>query len=347
MPVQSHVDCPLESTISRQYVAGLCNALEQDLETVRRGLRRFELRVWGASVERVSLRRYCEFLEWLAVELSRPHLGLELSQCGGPERMGTIGYLFLGSRTLEVALRGFSHYIGEVQNASEMILEKDGEFASYEYRVDDNRITHRRQDSECSLGHCWKLMKLFSGNTCRLALVEFEHDRPNDDNKQCERTFNAPVLFGQSSNRLHFRTDALSICSSFGDHHLAPILEEQLEKSAPRDADVQSFSSQVTSTIAAYGLQRGMGAKSIAGVLGVSETTLYRRLALENSSFKALTDDMRKSLATRLLASSSVSIGDVAVRLGYADSACLTRAFYRWFDMSPWTYRQTYRFRRS
>lgn len=342
MPTESHADCRPESTISRQYVAGFCDAIDQYPDVVREGLRLFELRVRGENVERVSLRRYCEFIEWLAVQLNRPYLGLELSQCGGPERMGAIGYLFLGSRTLEIAFRGFSHYISEIQDYSDMILEKDGEFASYEYRVDDNRIVHRRQDNECSLGHCWRLMQLFSGKSSHLVLVEFEHDRPGDDNRPYDRVFNAPVIFGQSSNRLHFRTDDLSICSSFGDHHLAPILEDQLKKSAVIAADIQSFSDQVTSIIMTHGLQQGMVAKSIAGVLGISETTLYRRLALENTSFKTLTDDLRKSLATRLLASNSVPIGEVAERLGYADSACLTRAFYRWFGTSPWKYRHSH-----
>lgn len=332
-----------ESTISRQYVLGFCDAIDTCPEVVSRGLRQFELRVRGENIERVSLRRYCEYIEWLSVQLNRPYLGLEISQCGGPERLGTVGYLFLGSRTLEVALLGFSHYISEIQDNSEIILKRDGQFASLEYKVDDNRIVHRRQDNECSIGHCWRLMKLFTGNSSSLVLVEFEHDRPGDNSRAYERVFNAPVIFGQSSNRLHFRSDDLNICSSLGDQHLADILQHQLEKSAVEATDVELFSNQVRSIIMSHGLQQGVVAKSIVGVLGISESTLYRRLALENTSFKALTDDVRKSLATRLLVSNAVTIAEVAGRLGYADSACLTRAFYRWFGTTPMQYRRSHR----
>jgi AraC-like DNA-binding protein len=125
-------------------------------------------------------------------------------------------------------------------------------------------------------------------------------------------------------------------------HRDASLNEYVAYESAVIAADIQSFSDQVTSIIMTHGLQQGMVAKSIAGVLGISETTLYRRLALENTTFKTLTDDLRKSLATRLLASNSVPIGEVAERLGYADSACLTRAFYRCFGTSPWKYRHSH-----
>jgi AraC-like DNA-binding protein len=336
-----------ESTISRQYVLGFCDAIDTAPEVISQGLRQFELRVRGENIERVSLRRYCEYIEWLAVELNRPHLGLEVSQCGGPERLGAVGYLFLGSRSLEIALRGFSHYFSEIQDNSKIILKRDGKFASLEYKMDDNRILHRRQDNECSLGHCWRLIQLLSGNSSSLVLVEFEHDRIGNDNRPYERVFNAPVIFGQSSNRLHFRSDDLSICSSLGDQHLANILEHQLEKTAVEDPGVELFSDQVRSIIMSLGLQHGIAAKSIAGTLGISETTLYRRLALEKTSFKSLTDDVRKSLAIRLLVSNSVTIREVAERLGYADSACLTRAFYRWFGTSPMKYRRSHRMDRT
>jgi AraC-like DNA-binding protein len=48
-----------------------------------------------------------------------------------------------------------------------------------------------------------------------------------------------------------------------------------------------------------------------------------------------LLDDARHVEARRLLQSSSVSLSEIAAKLGYADTATFTRAFRRWCGTSP------------
>jgi len=43
-----------------------------------------------------------------------------------------------------------------------------------------------------------------------------------------------------------------------------------------------------------------------------------------------------------LLLRSNLSIGEIAVRLGYADTAHLTRSFRQWQGYSPRDFRRTY-----
>ena len=69
--------------------------------------------------------------------------------------------------------------------------------------------------------------------------------------------------------------------------------------------------------------------------LAMSERTLRRRLREEGTSFRALADEVREALAEELLRTGSLSVEEVARRLGYAETASLTHAFTRWKGVSP------------
>ena len=74
---------------------------------------------------------------------------------------------------------------------------------------------------------------------------------------------------------------------------------------------------------------------AVATSLAMSERTLRRRLREEGTSFRALADEIREALAEELLRTGSLSVEEVARRLGYAETASFTHAFTRWKGVSP------------
>lgn len=79
----------------------------------------------------------------------------------------------------------------------------------------------------------------------------------------------------------------------------------------------------------------------VADVLNVSPRTLARRLADEGASYRALVDELRQALAEEMLRNSPLTTAQIANRLGYTDSANFIRAFKRWRDMTPRSFRST------
>jgi AraC-like DNA-binding protein len=77
----------------------------------------------------------------------------------------------------------------------------------------------------------------------------------------------------------------------------------------------------------------------VAGALGLSERALRRRLAAVGTSFRALADGVLAPLAMRFLRDTSLSVAEVAERLGYAEPASFVRAFRRWTDTTPEAFR--------
>jgi AraC-like DNA-binding protein len=329
-----------EPTISYQFVSTLFDAIHEEPDVIREGLARYELGGLDPDTAKVSLRRYIALFEWLAERLGRPYLGLELSQLGGPEMLGVISYMFFASKDLEAAIRNFGHYLQALQEHSRLTIEIDDEYAHIDYGILDDRITQRRQDSEYSIGHTWHLMQLFAANNCQLTMVEFEHDRPPGGEGPYRRIFGAPVLFRRRANRLHLRAEQLAIRSRSGDPNLFPILEAHIQQLIARSHSIETFADQVRSQLTHEAISRGVRAKEVAAQLGISVATMHRRLSAEDLSFKQISDEASKSLAALLIEQRSLPVATIASRLGYSETAALTRAFHRWFGMSPRAYRR-------
>lgn len=83
--------------------------------------------------------------------------------------------------------------------------------------------------------------------------------------------------------------------------------------------------------------------ESVARHMGISASTLQRRLAAEGVSFRQLLNETRRDLAERYLKEGRRPIKDVAYSLGFADLSNFTRAFRGWFGMSPREYQKTTR----
>lgn len=77
----------------------------------------------------------------------------------------------------------------------------------------------------------------------------------------------------------------------------------------------------------------------IAVTQSVSPRTLIRKLKRGNTSYNAILEDVRKTLAIDYLLRSSMSVTRISYRLGYQDPSNFGRAFRNWFGVSPGQYR--------
>ncbi len=76
-------------------------------------------------------------------------------------------------------------------------------------------------------------------------------------------------------------------------------------------------------------------AEHIAELLTVSRRTLVRRLEEAGVSFKDLLSHVRCTRAVHYLLVEQLSTPEIVERLGYSDRAAFSKAFKRWFGVSP------------
>ncbi len=114
------------------------------------------------------------------------------------------------------------------------------------------------------------------------------------------------------------------------------VLEKRLWDTAPA-SDFADALRQLAGTVLTDGDPPRI--ETMAEVTGLSVRTLQRRLAKHGLSHSQIVEQARYQTATRLLGGSDIRITDIAMDLGYADSAHFTRAFKRWAGVTPSEYR--------
>ena len=81
----------------------------------------------------------------------------------------------------------------------------------------------------------------------------------------------------------------------------------------------------------------------IAERLGMSSSTLRRRLMEEDTSYQKIKDDCRKSMAIDYLHQYDYKIHEIGDLLGFAETSSFVRSFKKWTGMTPKAYRDSSR----
>jgi AraC-like DNA-binding protein len=82
------------------------------------------------------------------------------------------------------------------------------------------------------------------------------------------------------------------------------------------------------------------GAEDVALALGISRSTLQRRLREEATSYQAVLDATRRDMAIRYLTKTTLRVEEIASVLAYRDANSFSRSFRRWTGQAPVAFRQ-------
>lgn len=147
------------------------------------------------------------------------------------------------------------------------------------------------------------------------------------------------LRFGQADNRLVFDASTLDLPLITADPAALQLTREHCE----RELDALGLAGPFLERVRALALHGSGGARSLESVaaqLHLSSRTLKRRLAALRTTYSAILDAERQRRARTLLQSTSLSMDEIAERLGYSDVANFSRAFRRWTGKTPGAVRQ-------
>lgn len=83
--------------------------------------------------------------------------------------------------------------------------------------------------------------------------------------------------------------------------------------------------------------------EQLAREMFIDVRTLRRHLSQEGTSYRAVIDEVRSTLAASLLSDRALAIERVAAQLGYSDAAGFSTAFKRWHGVAPAVFRRSRR----
>ncbi|CAI6033984.1 helix-turn-helix transcriptional regulator [Cohnella sp. JJ-181] len=173
------------------------------------------------------------------------------------------------------------------------------------------------------------------GTGLPLTAARVEFSQAMGDSKTLEAYFGCEVRIGTAYNRLTLRREDLDRPFISDNEELVAILAPVLDRSL----DARQRGLSTSETVVALIKRRLAGGRidiqAIAKELGMSERTLQRRLAEEQSSFKQLLMQARHEQARAYLADTTLDIKEVAFLIGYEDQNSFYRAFRLWEGDTP------------
>jgi AraC-like DNA-binding protein len=265
------------------------------------------------------------------------HLGLLLGQQAEPSHLGIAGFLVRAAPNVEQALKALAENLDLHDESGAVTLDVGPDFSTLSFSVILNGVSAIDQIYDISAVMMCKIMQALCGpewcaSTIRLARREPEDPAPF-------RKFFGKVLF----------FDSTECAITFGNSCLkrqAPTADAMLYKHLCQEAnELHALQHHELIEELPGALRRGLlteqfAAHHIAGVFGLHERTLHRRLRAAGTSFRQELDQARMSVSEQLLGSTSLPVCDIANALGYADSSGFIRAFQRWCGTTPSSWRK-------
>ncbi|WP_454284784.1 AraC family transcriptional regulator [Rhizobium leguminosarum] len=278
----------------------------------------------------LPMARYVALFEDAATITGEPALGARMGTGFKPADIGPIGMLFALSPTIRSAFERLSKYVNAVQGAtSSGVFEENGDFV-WTYRIVDPSMWPRRQDSEFTIAASCQLVRSCFRRGWRPIEIQLEHQAPRDASV-LERIYGAPILFGQSGNRIVMnKADADRVYRS-EDKSLIEILERHIGDLVNEPVAGDVVTEKVQALISIYLGQRPITVATLAVELKMSPRSLQRRLSEEGVSLRDLVRQHRQTLAAHYLGDQQVApMSEIARVLGYADNTVLWRALRSW-----------------
>ncbi len=292
----------------------------------------------GARVPRAALDR----LWVLAVEATgNPAFGLTAARFVGQTTFHALGYAVLASTTLREAFERVIRYRRLIGDVLQLALIDTGD--GYRFTIDVSAhpdMPFQAVDAVAAIS-AQQARLLHAPRVCTPAAVWFARPAPVDATPY-RRAFRAPVAFAQSQNALCFSRRDIEDLLPSGNAELARGNDEVLVRHLA-GLDATRVAHRLEQALLAA-LPDGPPSKpALARRLGMSTRTLQRRLVAEGTSFSALLESARFTLARSYLAEGRRSVTEIAFLLGFADTSTFSRAFTRWAGCSPRTWATRHR----
>lgn len=288
-----------------------------------------------ANADAVPIARWQNWLE-RAVALCPQRIApaLDIGARVAPRHVGVLGYLVASAGTLGEAVAAYRRY--------ERLF----------YGVDIvQTIVHRDEIELCwppsdpPLGH-------LADSVAIAALVSFLRRQldaapaptriafihpPVAAHEQAayEAFFGCPVLFGDRHTRVCFPAAYLALPMRQADPQLRDLLDRQAQALLQALPDPDPFDRALRNVLLRLLPEGAATLPRAARELHTSVRSVQRRLAARDLSWQQVLDQTRARLAHDYLHDRALSLGDIALLLGYSEQSAFTRAFRRWTGTTP------------
>lgn len=265
-------------------------------------------------------------------------LGLLLGERTDPSSLGVAGFMLKSAANVGEALSSLVRYLDLHDRGAVASLNIQGDQARFGYTIHLSGVESSGQIYDLAMTIACGIMRSICGSRWQPTKVHLSRKKPADP-VPYRRFFQAPVFFDTLRSELVFASRWLGHPLVSAD----PLLHRYLEIEAGKmHASLPlTLVGELQRLLLAALPEAKQGAGDIAKMLGMHERTLHRKLRSEGATYRQVLEAVRYEMARQLLALDSLSLGQIAAALGYANVAAFSRAFKRWSGVSPRDWRAT------
>lgn len=250
-----------------------------------------------------------------------------------PGDLYAMGFTFLSSSTLVSALSRVARYNEVVDRVISFVMTE----SETEIKLSYNNSLTDLQDIPALEVARWSVLTAL----CRKAKseqfsplsVSLKQDRP-DCIKSYQDYFQCEVKFGQSESSVTFDKKLAGENLPAKNKGLLLINEKALIDYID-NLNQNDIQRKVAKLILENLASSKVSDEEIAQSLFMSTRTLQRRLTNEGTSYKQVLEDVRKRLVVEYLNDKKLSLSEISFLLGFSEQSSFTRAYKRWFGISP------------
>ncbi len=283
----------------------------------------------------IPFAQFVYLLENTADQLNFPDIALQMARQQDIMVLAPLGPMLNRCRDLSEALGVIIKYLRFLVSGYQVDIQVRNEHMQVSFHCEIPQIKQLVQFQDYALASAVTILNELLGHTHPIRGCYFLRDEQDAARaRQYASYFGCPVAF--AANQLSITVDS---------RILKQDIEPIVSKLANRIHDSVQFQSrdwinQVAKVLSYTLTNNTCNIRDVAAAMGYSQRTLQRKLQEQGTSFRALLDSVRFTLANHYLTESQYRLTDIALLLGYSNQSAFTRSYHRWSGVYPMEVRQ-------
>jgi len=247
-------------------------------------------------------------------------------------------YLFSCAPTLRDACLAWVKFIPIRTNAYRLSFEEDDTGGYVEWPILEGR-GEWRQNMFARIGWATQMLERALEQQVPPILIELATSPPKKKSA-FQKKYQGRLKFGASHNRIFIPKALLNRPLRQSDNHLYQIILKSAVEELDNFGQLESPLTRIANEVASNLAHGACTLPHISAKLGMSQRAVQRLLEREGTSFRKMSEEIRRSAADRYLRGTDLPMKEIAYLIGFSELSTFSRAVKSWFGMSPRKYRE-------
>lgn len=301
----------------------------------------FDLTVVDDPMGVTSISTLYAIFERVAEELQHDAIIFDIYHSLDVGAFSVFDYLFLCAPSLRGGCRSWVRFFPLRSNAYQVRFEENETEPYFEWPILEGR-GEWRQNLFARVAWAARQIEVALDDPFPPVSFEIAAPEPKRPSRFLDR-YRGRIRFGSRQNRILFPPTLLETPLKRHEQSLYAIIEQtainELEALEANRSPLSQISAQITDNLTTGAITL----PQVAENLGQSARAVQRTLEKAGTSYRQLTEEIRRSTAARYLQTTDLPMKEVAFLVGFSELSTFSRAVKNWFGVPPRKFRENFR----